>query len=55
MDGIQKTVFLGLKEMARRVEQGKYGIDDDAFAGKGDRDGQSFLSDMHDEVIDKME
>ncbi len=55
MDGIQKTVALGLREMAQRVEDGKYGIDDDAFTGDEDCDSLEFLNDMHDEVIDKME
>ncbi len=55
MDGIQKAVALGLKYLADRVENGVYGEGDDAFGGEDDCDGQAFLSDMHDEVIDKME
>ncbi len=55
MEGIQKTVALGLRWIADEVERGKYGEGDDAFAGEDDCDGQAFLSDMHDEVIDKMQ
>ncbi len=55
MDGIQKTVALGLKYLAQRVEDGAYGEGDEAFGGVDDCVGQAFLSDMHDEVIDKME
>lgn len=55
MDGIQKTVVLGLRELANKVEQGDYGIDDNAFHGEDDELGQSFLDDMTDLVISKME
>ena len=54
-DGIQKTVVLGLRELADKVETGTYGKDDDAFTGDEDELGHAFLSDMHDLVIDKME
>ena len=55
MDGIQKTVFMGLQTMAEKVKAGDYGIDDEAFRGKDDCDGLAFLSDMCDNVTDKME
>lgn len=55
MTGIQETVALGLEILARRVREGKYGECDEAFQGEDDCDGLAFLSDMHDEVIDKME
>ena len=55
MDGIQKTVCLGLRDLAHQVEQGNYGLDDDAFTGENDEQAEAFLSDMHDLVIDKME
>ncbi len=56
MDGIQKSVALGLKYLAQKVEDGAYGKDDNAF--DDDENGgyaQAFLNDLHDEVIDKME
>ena len=53
MDGIQKTVYEGLRYLATNVADGAYGEDDDAFQ---DEDlAQAFLNDMHDEVLDKME
>lgn len=55
MDGIQKTVHLGLLQLAQNVADGKYGRDDDCFAGPEDKCAHEFLSDMHDKVIDKME
>ncbi len=55
MDGIQKTVVLGLRYLANKVEKGFYGEGDDAFGGEDDCEGLLFLSDMHNEVIDKME
>ena len=55
MDGIQKTVYLGLRTMAQRVEAGVYGEGDDAFHGDEDEDGHRFLADMCDEVTDKMQ
>ncbi len=56
MEGIQKTVALGLRNIARKVEEGLYGSNDDAFdddAGDGG-DAQAFLDALHDEVIDVM-
>ena len=55
MDGIQKTVYLGLLELAEKVKTGKYGVDDNAFTGDNDELAHSFLGDMHDLVIDNME
>ena len=55
MDGIQKTVFLGLQTMAEKVKGGDYGIDDEAFGGDDDCDGLAFLADMCDKVTDKMQ
>lgn len=57
MDGIQKTVALGLRNLARKVEEGAYGQGDEAFDEEGNYGGtaQAFLDDMHDEVLDKME
>ena len=52
MDGIQKTVCLGLRNLARKVEEGLYGQGDD-FSDEDSQ--QAFLDDLHDEVIDKME
>lgn len=54
MDGIQKTVCLGLRLMADKVEAGEYGIDDAAFQGEDDCDGLAFLADMCDEVTDNI-
>ena len=39
MDGKQKTVALGLRYMAERVESGTYGDDDEAFGGVDASDG----------------
>ncbi len=57
MNGIQKTVALGLRYLAQKVEDGAYGEGDDAFDDDDDRGGaaQAFLDDFHDEVLDKME
>ncbi len=57
MDGIQKTVALGLQYLAQKIEDGAYGEGDDAFNDDGGEGGvaQAFLDDLHDEVIDKME
>jgi len=55
MDGIQKTVYLGLLEMAERVKAGTYGEDDEAFGGEDDEMGNQFCSDMCDEVTGKMQ
>ena len=57
MDGTQKTVCLGLRYLAQKVEDGAYGIDDNAFDDDGGEGGvaQTFLDDLHDEIIDKME
>lgn len=53
MDGIQKTVSNGLRYLATKVADGAYGEGDDAFR---DEDiAEAFLSDLHDEVLDKME
>ena len=51
MDGIQKTVSLGLRYLATKVEDGTYGNDDDAFGDDIVR--EAFLEDLEDEVIDK--
>ena len=59
MDGIQKTVALGLRKIADDVEKGVYGINEDAFYYDDEDDGggkgQAFLDAIHDEVFDKME
>ncbi len=57
MDGIQKTIALGLRNLARKVEEGLYGEGDGAFDDDNGEGGsaQAFLDDMHDEVLDKME
>ena len=57
MDGIQKTVALGLRNLARRVEEGAYGDGDEAFDDDDGEGGvaQAFLDDLTDEVISKME
>ena len=57
MDGIQKTVFLGLAKMAENVKDGKYGVNDNVFDDDDDNggDAQVFLDDLTDEVISKME
>lgn len=56
MEGIQKSVYLGLKELASEVEEGLYGTDDDAFDddGSNSSNGQRFLDQMHDLIIDRM-
>lgn len=53
MDGIQKTVCEGLKHLANKVEEGFYGINDDAFQEKTNR--EVFLDDLDDEVTGKMD
>ena len=55
MDGVQKTVYLGLLLMADKVKDGDYGVDDEAFRGDEDCDGLQFLADMCDEVTGRME
>lgn len=52
MDGIQKTVYLGLIHLANKVAGGAYGEDDGAFSESA---GEAFLEDLEDEVLDKME
>lgn len=52
MDGIQKSVHIGLMALANRVANGEFGCCDD-FADEDNQ--QAFLSAMHDEVIDNME
>ncbi len=53
MNGIQKTVSDGLRYLATKVADGAYGKGDDAFQDEGLA--EAFLSDMHDEVLDKMD
>lgn len=53
MDGIQKTVRLGLKYLATKVADGAYGEDDDAF--QDDAVVEAFLEDLQDEVLGKMQ
>lgn len=53
MDGIQKTVVLGLRYLADRVEEGTYGIDEKAFDDEVSR--EAFIEDFENEVIGKME
>ncbi len=55
-EGVQETVRLGLKLLARKVEEGVYGEGDDAFDENEDDGGsaQVFLNDLHDEVLDKI-
>lgn len=50
MDGIQKTVALALKDVARKVEEGLYGEGDD-FAGNETAE-KAFLEDVE-EATDK--
>ena len=45
MDGIQQTVYLGLKHMMESVETGRYGHGDDF-------DAEVFLDDLESEVSD---
>lgn len=52
MDGIQKTVSLGLRYLATKVADGAYGDDDDAF--QDDVVEEAFLEDLEDEVLGKM-
>ena len=52
MDGIQKTVYDGLKYLANKVAEGSYGEGDNIFQHTA-RD--AFLEDLEDEVIGKME
>ncbi len=51
MDGIQKTVSLGLTYLATKVADGAYGDDDDAFQDDSQKD--AFLEDLEDEVLGK--
>ncbi len=53
MDGIQKTVHNGLKHLATKVAEGRYGEGDDAFQHVLDE--AAFLEDLQDEVIGQME
>lgn len=53
MDGIQKTVSLGLTYLANKVREGAYGDDDEAF--QDDTVRAAFLEDLQDEVIGKMD
>ena len=53
MDGIQKTVNLGLIYLAGKVANGAYGNDDDAFEDDSVR--EAFLEDLQDEVLSKMD
>lgn len=53
MGGIQETVVLGLQNMARKVDEGLYGEDDDAF--NTEDSWKAFLDDLQDEVLMKME
>ena len=55
MEGIQKSVAIGLRVLAEKVKNGDYGKDDSAFGGEDDCDGEAFLRDLHDEVIEKMQ
>lgn len=52
MDGIQKTVCLGLRYLAQKVEDGAYGDDNDAFQDESSND--AFMEDLSDNVTDKM-
>ena len=51
MDGIQKTVSMGLAYLATKVAEGAYGDDDTAFQDDLVRD--AFMEDLEDEVIGK--
>ncbi len=51
---IQLEVCKGLIQLTDLVINGKYGEDNEVFRGDEDCDGLTFLSDMHDLVIDKM-
>lgn len=53
MNGIQKTVSLGLQYLTTKVTDGAYGDDDDAF--QDDLVREAFLEDLQDEVISKMD
>ena len=60
MDGIQKTVNLGLIYLATKVADGFYGEDDEALqqddsASEGCSNRDAFLDDLQDEVIGKMD
>ena len=52
MDGIQKTVSVGLIYLATKVADGAYGDGDNAFQDETVE--SAFLDDLQDEVIDKM-
>lgn len=51
-NGIQETVRLGLINLARKVNEGLYGENDNAF---DDSAYDAFLEDLEDEVIAKLE
>lgn len=51
MDGIQKTVSMGLHYLATKVADGTYGGGDDAFQDDLVRD--AFMEDLENEVIGK--
>lgn len=53
MDGIQKTVAMGLRFLADKVELGRYGTDDNIF--NDDASWDAFINDVQDDVFDKME
>ena len=53
MDGMQKTVNLGLTYLATKVAEGAYGEGDEAF--QDDSQVNAFLEDFEDEVISKMD
>ena len=53
MDGIQKTVHMGLIDLAGKVADGAYGDNDDAFQDDSVR--AAFLEDLSDNVTDKMD
>lgn len=53
MDGVQKTVVLGLRYLANKVEEGVYEVDDNAFGTESTM--KAFLEDLEDEVIGKTE
>ena len=56
MNGIQKTVCLGLRHLADEVEKGVYGTGDDAFDNDDGEGGvaEKFLHDIHDHILDNM-
>ena len=46
MDGIQKTVYLRLQELAQKVKDGAYGKDDDFELEEFERDASDITADM---------